>query len=161
MRLPILLTTAAVLIAACAAPAPTGGSAVRSVDAVDLQAPHASAAPDITRWTAYRQFNFASTSLDISTSDLPKLNEIIARLDGDSSLDIGIDGTLERDGVSQTERDLSARRAASVRRALMETGAGIASYKIQMGPFGDPEHRRPGHIQVVIGPRAGSPRSPL
>lgn len=161
MKHVILVTAAVVLVAACAAPAPTPELAVRPVDPVGPQARHDPATPDIARWTAYRQFDFDSTSVDISTSDQPKLTEIVAHLDGDSSLDVGIDGTLATEGTSQTERDLSARRVASVRRALMDTGAGVASYKIQMGPFGDPEHRRPGQIQVLIGPRTGLPRSPL
>lgn len=163
----ILLAASAVFVAACAVSqqSPTvfgsSGTAKPAASAFVQVSHNTPAVPENVPWAIYREFNFDSSSSEVSISDTPKLREIVAYVASNSTLDIGIDGTLGRDGISQAERDLSTRRAASVRRALMDTGAGIASYKIQMGPFGDPEHRRPGQIQVLIGPRTGSPQSPL
>ena len=159
---PILLTAAAVLIAACAAPQRDpivfdSVDVVEPVGFVDAQGPHnPRAIPGIAPWAAYREFNFDAASVGISVSDMPKLREIVDYLDSDPSLDVAIDGTLGTEGVSQADRNLSDRRAASVRRALMDTGAGVASYKILMGPFADPNRTRTGRIQVSVGPRMGS-----
>ena len=162
MRRAILLAAAGMFVAACASPQQESivfGSrdVVEPAGFVDAQGPPNSlAAPHIAPWAAYREFNFDSASVGISISDTPKLREIVACLESDSSLDVGIDGTLGSDGVSQADRSLSDRRAASVRRALMDSGAGVASYKILMGPFADPNRRRTGQIQVWVGPRMGS-----
>lgn len=119
------------------------------------------AARDLTPWTAYRTFTFNSTAIDILPSDMPKINEIVAYLNSNPSLDIGIDSTLTVDGTSDADRSLAHRRAASVRRALMDAGAGVASYKIFLGAFADPGHRRAGQIQVLVGPRTGSLQAAL
>ena len=162
MRRAILLTAAAVLAAACTGQQhdPIVSDSVDVVEPagfVDAQGPHnLQAARDIAPWAAYREFNFDAASVGISGSDTAKLREIVDYLDSDPSLDVAIDGTLGTDGVNQADRNLSDRRAASVRRALMDTGAGVASYKILMGPFADPNRTRTGRIQVSVGPRMGS-----
>jgi outer membrane protein OmpA-like peptidoglycan-associated protein len=161
MRRAHLLAAVAVFAAACASPEQPARHDAGPADLVDSPGPHALAAPDIASWAAYREFNFDSTTVDISISDVPKLREIVAHLESDPSLDVGIDGTLGTDGVSQADRNLSNRRVASVRRALMDAGAGVASYKILIGPFADSKRRRTGRIQVLVGPRMGSPKAPL
>lgn len=143
----ILLATVAVLVAAC-------GASTALVDAIPAQIPRADS--NVTPWTAYREFDFESATVDVSIADTPKLREIVAYLESNPSLDIGIDGTLSAEGTSLADRNLSERRAASVRRALMDTGAGVASYKIMMGPFARSNRGRAGQIQVLVGPRTGS-----
>jgi outer membrane protein OmpA-like peptidoglycan-associated protein len=161
MKRVILLAAAALLVAACAAPDPTASHSAGPIGSVDTLGPHASAPPDIASWASYREFNFDSTSIDVSSSDTPKLREIVAYLESNPSLDIRIDGTLGAEEVSQADRNLSDRRAASVRRALMDAGAGVASYKILMGPPAESNRGHAGQIQVLIGPRAGSPKVAL
>jgi outer membrane protein OmpA-like peptidoglycan-associated protein len=144
----ILLAAVTVLVAACAAP-------TAPVAAAPAQSPRADS--NIASWTAYREFNFEPTVADVSISDAPKLREIVAYLESNPSLDVGIDGLLGAEGISPADRSLSERRAAAVRRALMDTGAGVASYKIVMGPLDQANHGRAGQIQVLVGPRNGSP----
>lgn len=157
MRQAIVLIAAAMMVAACAAPDSTADLSLQPTYPAGAQG--RPAAPDIARWTAYRQFNFDAATVDVSPSDLPKLQEIVGYLANDHSLDIGIDGTLGTEGVSQADRDLNGRRAASVRRALMDTGAGVASYRIKMGPYANPDRRKAGHVQVLVGPRTSSPEA--
>lgn len=143
----ILLTAVTALVAACAAPA-TGVEATPSyVSNTDS---------NIAAWTVYREFNFGLAAVDVSMSDAPKLRDIVAYLESNPSLDIAIEGT---EGISPADRDLSEARAASVRRALMDTGAGVASYKIVMEPFAQSKRGRPGQIRVLVGPRTGSPKA--
>ncbi len=158
MRYVLLLTAAALLVTACAAPRPiaqdsdSAAGSARVADGV----PTMRAAADLTPWTAYRTFTFAAATVDISPSDMAKIKEIVAYLNSNPSLDIGIDATPTADGMSDADRSLANRRAAAVRRALMDAGAGVASYKIFLGAFADPDHRRAGQIQVLVGPRTGS-----
>lgn len=141
----ILLAAVAVFVAACAAP-------TAFVDEAQISRINSKS----TSWTTYREFNFEPTVTDVSISDTSKLREIVAYLESNPSLDIGIDGTLGAEGISPADRSLSERRAASVRRALMDTGAGVASYKIMMGRNAQSNHARVGQIQVMVGPRTGS-----
>ena len=165
MKRIVHLVGTAVLVAACAGP-PQGSTALgpgdtaKSGEAAGAQIP-GNARAGTTTWAVYREFNFASTSAEIPTSDTLKLREIVAYVASDHSLDVRIDGNLGSSAVSQAERELNDRRIASVRQALMDTGAGVASYKIQIGLYGVPLRRRPGQILVLIGPRTGSLRSPL
>ena len=165
MRQAVLLALTAVLVAACAAadpPALGSGNTVEPTGLIGTQgSPGSRTALDIAPWTAYQDFDFDSASVDVSISDTPKLRAIVDYLESNPSLDVGIDGTLGTKGGSQGDRNLSERRAAAVRRALMDTGAGVASYKILMGPFADPNRRRSGQIQVWVGPRMGSPSAAL
>jgi outer membrane protein OmpA-like peptidoglycan-associated protein len=58
------------------------------------------------------------------------------------SLQLGIDAT---DPGNQT---LGNRRADAVRDALVQ--AGVPSYKIQTGAFGDPQLRTNGRVEVLL-----------
>ena len=163
MRHVLLLTAAALLVTACATPGPIAhdsGDAAGSPRLAD-GTPTMRAATDLTPWTAYRTFSFNSTTIDISPSDMPKINAIVAYLSSNPALDVGIDDTLTADGTSDADRSLANRRAARIRRALMDAGAGVASYKIFLGAFADPGHRRAGQIQVLVGPRTGSLQAAL
>jgi outer membrane protein OmpA-like peptidoglycan-associated protein len=165
VRHAILLAAAAFLITACASPdlAVSGSSqAIGANSPVDAQGTRSSqAASDFAPWTAYRTFDFNSTTVDISNSDTPKIYEIVAYLKSNPSLDVGIDGASAAGGIGEADRNLGDRRTASVRRALMDSGAGIASYKIFIGAFADPDSRHTGQIQVLVGPRTGSQKAAL
>ncbi len=157
MRHAILLAATAVIVAACGAPERIAGPAVAPGGLADGRDPLALRnTSDLAPWTAYRTFDFNSATEDVSPSDMPKVYEIVDYLRKNPSLDVAIDGTLGSRSVSEADRILGNRRAASVRRALMDAGAGIASYKIFSGSFANPERKRAGQVQVLIGPRTGS-----
>jgi len=105
----------------------------------------------VARWTTYRDFDFDRTDARLRPSEMDQVVEIAAYLVENPSLEVGIDGSLN-DGSSRNSRDLSTRRAESVRDALMQ--AGVPAYKIQMGKFADPDHRREGQIELLIKSRA-------
>jgi outer membrane protein OmpA-like peptidoglycan-associated protein len=102
----------------------------------------------VERWTTYREFNFDRTGANIPASEMDRVSEIAAYLVQNPSLDVGIDGSMDARTFNQGDRDLSNRRADSVRDALMQ--AGVPASKIQMGPFADPDRRHEGQIQVLI-----------
>jgi outer membrane protein OmpA-like peptidoglycan-associated protein len=165
MRYILFLAAAAVLVAACSAPDPIAfapDQASGPAGRVEVQDKHAlRITPGGAAWTPYREFYFDSTSADVSISDRPKLNEIVAYLNGNPSLDVGIDGTPAAEGAGEADRNLSDRRAASVRIALMSEGGGVASYKIFTGAFAASNRRHAGQIQVLVGPRTGSSKAAL
>lgn len=152
MRHAVLLVVTTMMVAACATPQPTLDTSGKQVSRADSS---------IAPWTAYRAFDFEAAAVDVSLADAPKLREIVAYLENNPSLDVGIDGTLGPEGFSLADRNLSERRAASIRLALMDTGAGVASYKIVMGPFAQSNRGRTGQIQVLVGPRTGSLKTTL
>lgn len=117
------------------------------------------AAPNPTAWSAYRTFYFAPAVSEISPADTSKIDDIVAYLRDRPSVDVAIDGSVT-ERASDSERVLGSRRAASIRRALMDRGAGVASYKIINGAYADPDHRRAGEVQVLVGSRSGAPAAP-
>jgi len=72
-----------------------------------------------------------------------RASEIAAYLALNPSLEVAIDGSGD---------DLSNRRTASVRSALMQ--AGVPADKIRMGAFAAPNQRHDGQIDVLIKTRA-------
>jgi outer membrane protein OmpA-like peptidoglycan-associated protein len=158
MKPALLLASAAVFVAACAAPDPIASVSSHAGGAAGLvDAAHASqTAPEIAPWSAYQTFDFDSAAVEVSISDKLKLNDIVAYLESNPSLDVGIDGTLDGEDDNETDRNLGLRRAASVRLALMNAGGGVSSYKIFTGAFADPDCGHAGQIQVLVGPRTGS-----
>jgi OmpA family protein len=105
----------------------------------------------VERWTAYREFAFNRGGSNLSAAEMDRISDMAAYLARNPSLEVGIDGSMDR-RFNQSDRDLSDRRANSVRDALMQ--AGVPGYKIQMGAFADPDRRREGQIQVLIKTRA-------
>jgi hypothetical protein len=97
----------------------------------------------IVGWTAYREFYFDPMGASIRPAEISRASEIAAYLVQNPSLEVAIDGTGD---------DLSTRRTASVRSALMQ--AGVPAYKIQMGAFAVPNERHDGQIEVLIKTRA-------
>ena len=163
MRHTIFLTAAGLLLAACAAPDPIGdgfGPSTESARPIDVHDRTATrAALDSAPWTPYRTFDFDSAKVDVSISDMPKIYDIVSYLKSNPSLDVGIDETPVSERIGEAGSSLANRRAASLRRALMDAGGGVASYKIFIGAFAQPSTRRAGQIQVLVGQRSGSLRT--
>jgi hypothetical protein len=93
-------------------------------------------------WTHYRNFRFGYDSARIRSSSQSTANEIAAYMAKNPSLQLGIDGT-DPGNVA-----LGDQRADAVRGALIQ--AGVPSYKIQTGAFGDPQLRREGRVEVLL-----------
>jgi outer membrane protein OmpA-like peptidoglycan-associated protein len=102
----------------------------------------------VERWTPYRQFGFNREGSNLSAAEMDRISDMAAYLVRNPSLEVGIDGSMDARRFSRSDRDLSDRRADSIRDALMQ--AGVPGYKIQMGAFADPDLRREGQIQVLI-----------
>jgi outer membrane protein OmpA-like peptidoglycan-associated protein len=153
-----ILITATLLLSACASHDTVSPSA-RLAGAGGM--PTMRAAPDVTPWTSYRTFTFSASSIEISTSDMAKIHEIVVYLKANPSLNVAIDGTLPVEGTSDADRSLGNRRAASVRAVLMDTDAGVASYRIVNGTITNSPIRKVGEVQVLVGPRTGSLRAGL
>jgi outer membrane protein OmpA-like peptidoglycan-associated protein len=96
----------------------------------------------LARWTSFREFWFDSNRTDIQASDSSKVSEIVAYMNQNPSLRIGIDGTDPRND------DLSERRVRSVRDALIQ--AGIPSSKIQSGAYGDRKLAADRRVEVLV-----------
>jgi outer membrane protein OmpA-like peptidoglycan-associated protein len=87
-------------------------------------------------WSPYRDYTFNVNSDDILSSDSSKAREIASYMDQNPSFRIAIDGSSER-------------RVNAVRNALLD--AGVPSYKIQTGAFGDPQRRTDNRVAVLVG----------
>ena len=105
----------------------------------------------VARWTAYRDFGFDRSDAGLRGSEMDRIAQIAAYLVQNPSLEVGIDGSLNGRS-SRSDRELSDRRAVSVRDAL--TQAGVPAYQIEMGAFADPDRRHEGQILVLIKTRA-------
>ncbi len=101
----------------------------------------------VALWTTWCDFGFDGNEARLPVSEMEIISEIAAYLAQNPFLEIGIDGSMQG-GASQTARDLSDRRAASVRDALLQ--AGVAAYRIRMGAFSNPDRRREDAIQVLM-----------
>lgn len=86
-------------------------------------------------WSVYRDYTFNGTSNEILRADTNKAREIADYMSRNPSSRIGIDGSNEH-------------RVRHVRNALID--AGVPAYKIQTGPFGDPQLRSEGRVSVLI-----------
>ncbi|MGE5201744.1 MAG: OmpA family protein [Acidobacteriota bacterium] len=108
----------------------------------------------VNRWTEYRVINFDQGRADLTNSDQRTVSEIATYVTANPSLMVGLDGY--RDPGNQ---NLSERRVGSVRDALVV--AGVPSYKVRIGAFGDPNLRRDGRVDVLLstGPSQGNQSS--
>jgi outer membrane protein OmpA-like peptidoglycan-associated protein len=102
-------------------------------------------------WATWCDFGFDHGEAGLPASEMEPISVIAAYLVQNPSLDIGIDGSMS-DGFSRTARDLSDRRAVSIRDALLQ--AGVPAYKILMGAFSNPDRRQENAIQVLVKTRA-------
>jgi outer membrane protein OmpA-like peptidoglycan-associated protein len=102
----------------------------------------------VGHWTAYREFWFEYNSSDIRDSQGAKINEIAAYLRDNPSLQVGIDGSMDRHGTDPRDQDLCDRRVDSIRHALLH--AGVPADRIQTGAYGDEGQRRDRRVAVLI-----------
>ena len=77
----------------------------------------------VAEWTAYRDFYFARRTANLQPSETARASDIAAYLAQNPSLDVAVDASWDARG----SRELSARRAASVRDALLQ--AGVPAYR--------------------------------
>jgi len=101
----------------------------------------------VAYWTAYRDFHFDRGTSDLGSSKMGRISEIAGYLARNPSLELGIDGAA--DG---RDPNLSDRRVASVRDALMQ--AGVPAAQIRIGQFANPDVRRFGQVEVLLKTRA-------
>jgi len=104
-------------------------------------------AGNVALWTTWCDFGFDGREAGLPVSEEEIISEIAIYLVQNPSLEIGIDGSMKT-GSSQTARDLSDRRAISVRNALLQ--AGVPAYKIRMGAFSNPDRRQEDAIQLLM-----------
>jgi outer membrane protein OmpA-like peptidoglycan-associated protein len=97
----------------------------------------------VDRWTSYRIINFGYARSDLTAADESAVTEIAAYLANNPSLQVGIDGYKD-----PYNHPLSDRRISTVRDALVT--AGVPSYKIQTGAFGDPQSGRDGRVELLL-----------
>jgi outer membrane protein OmpA-like peptidoglycan-associated protein len=91
---------------------------------------------------------FGYARADLTASDRNKVSEIAAYLAKNPSLQVGIDGYKD-----PSNQNLSDRRVGAVRDALI--AAGVPSYKVQIGAFGDPQLSRDRRVELLLSTRAG------
>ncbi len=88
-----------------------------------------------TGWITLRDIMFNFDTADIRPSEMNKISDVAGYLKQNPSVRVGIDGSTDLSrGVNQYNVDLSARRIANVRDALIRTG--ISGDRIETGRFG-------------------------
>jgi len=102
----------------------------------------------VDRWTSYRVINFDYARSDLSASDKSTVSEIATYMTRNPSLQVGLDGYRD-----PTNQGLSDRRVGAVRDALIV--AGVPSYKVQIGAFGDPQASRDRRVEVLLSTGTG------
>jgi len=109
----------------------TGLTGTRGQAGTTAPAPGASE----TGWISLRDIMFDFDTADIRPSEMNKISEVAAYLKQNPSVRVGIDGSTDLSrGINRYNVDLSGRRIANVRDALIETG--ISSDRIETGRFG-------------------------
>jgi outer membrane protein OmpA-like peptidoglycan-associated protein len=86
-------------------------------------------------WSLYRDYTFNTNSDEIQESDRNKAREIAYYMDQNPSFQVGIDGSSEG-------------RVNTVHNALLSVG--VASNRIHVGAFGDPQLRRDNRVAVLL-----------
>jgi outer membrane protein OmpA-like peptidoglycan-associated protein len=102
----------------------------------------------VARWISYREFWFENGSANIPRSETNKLAEVASYMKNNSSLQIGIDASMDPRGTDARDQDLCNRRVKSIREALIE--AGVPANRIAAGAFGDKELRRDRRVEVLF-----------
>jgi len=113
----------------------------------DGPAGHPGVAGGVALWTTWCDFGFDGNEARLPVSEMEIISEIAAYLAQNPFLEIGIDGSM-KGGATQSARNLSDRRAASVRDALLQ--AGVPVYKIRIGALSNPDRRQEDAIQVLM-----------
>lgn len=101
-----------------------------------------------TNWTPYQRFSFDADGADIRASDLRQASDITAYMMENPTARLGIDGSSNAKADGWRTDELTERRVSAVRDALIQ--AGTPSFKIQTGPFGDPDFRRENQVEVLL-----------
>ena len=99
-------------------------------------------------WTAYREVIFMYDRSDILASQKSKIQEVAEYLSKNSSLQVGIDSSLDPNGIDPRSQALSDRRGDAVRSALIE--AGVSAARIQTGVQGDAKLVRDRRIGLLV-----------
>ncbi|MGA8258788.1 MAG: hypothetical protein WB783_01090 [Arenicellales bacterium] len=86
-------------------------------------------------WSLYRDYTFSSSSNDIEAADNTKAREIAYYMSQNPSYRAGIDGP-------------NPDRVNNVRIAMID--AGVPADRIQVGAFGDSQHRRENRVSVLL-----------
>jgi outer membrane protein OmpA-like peptidoglycan-associated protein len=97
-------------------------------------------------WTPFKDFWFDSNRSDLMSSDSAAVSDIASYLRQNPGQQVGIDGSMDPKNT-----DLSNRRVSAVRNALLQ--AGVPSYKIQTGAFGNPDLQRDRRVAVLVSSR--------
>jgi len=111
-----------------------------------------------TGWISLRDIMFDFDTADIRRSEMNKISDVAAYLKQNPSTRIGIDGATDlQRGTNRYNVDLSQRRIANVRDALIE--AGVSGDRIETGNFGakraecddstEPCSKREGRVEVL------------
>ena len=88
-----------------------------------------------TGWISLRDIMFDYDTADIRRSEMNKISDVAAYLKQNPSTRVGIDGSTDLSrGTNRYNVDLSKKRTANVRDALIE--AGVSSDRIETGNFG-------------------------
>jgi outer membrane protein OmpA-like peptidoglycan-associated protein len=99
-------------------------------------------------WVPYRSFRFDDGRAVIRAVDERQVIDTAAYLTENPSLRFGIDDSVDPAVTNAGDRDLGKRRVAAVRDALIE--AGTPAYRIEMGAFADPQHRRYRQVELFL-----------
>ena len=121
-----------------------------------MTAPGPAASP--TGWISLRDIMFDFDTADIRRSEMNKISDVAAYLKQNPSTRVGIDGATDLlRGTNRYNVDLSRRRIANVRDALVE--AGVSGDRIETGNFGakraecddstEPCSKREGRVEVM------------
>jgi outer membrane protein OmpA-like peptidoglycan-associated protein len=95
----------------------------------------ASQKPGSTGWISLRDILFDSDTADLRTSERNKISDVAAYLSQNPSVRVGIDGSTDASrGTRRHDQNLSKRRIANVRDALIR--AGVSAGRIETGRFG-------------------------
>ncbi len=97
----------------------------------------------VADWTSFKAFQFSGKSAELSDYNLKQLSEVADYMKKHPSLEVGIDGFIDR-----RNQYLNDSRTDAVRYQLAR--AGIPYESIKIGAFGDANLRRDGRVEVLF-----------
>jgi len=102
----------------------------------------------VEHWTNFRDFWFDSDKAILHPADAAKVADIATYVKTNPTMRVGIDSSLNPLDINQQNDDLSKRRSAAIRTALI--AAGVPASNIRTGTFGDTRMRRDGRVEVLV-----------
>jgi outer membrane protein OmpA-like peptidoglycan-associated protein len=101
-------------------------------------------------WSSFAELWFDFNGVDLQSSEVSKVSAIVAYINENPSVQVGIDRSMEKRGRGTELRDdnLRNRRVDAVRELLIE--AGVPDYKIRMGAFGDAGLTQGRRVEMLI-----------